>query len=47
MQYNSCVARVVLEETNGRIIDMIYAFELNKDNICTKFTQWYNVNERI
>ena len=44
-QNNSCVARVVLKETDGRIIDMVYAFEL-QDNICTNFIQWYNIAQK-
>ena len=45
-QNNSCVVRVILKETNGKIVDMVYAFELN-DNLCTNFIQWYNINQKL
>jgi len=41
-QNNSCVVRVILKENDGRVVDMVYAFEL-QDNICTNFIQWYNI----
>jgi len=44
-QNNSCVARFVLKETDGRIIDMVYAFEL-QDNIFINFIQWYNIAQK-
>jgi len=44
-QNNRCIARVLIEEKDDRIVDMIYSFELDHDKKCTKFTQWYNINE--
>lgn len=40
-QNNSCTIRVILKEFDGRVVDMIYIFELDDNNICTKFMQWF------
>ena len=36
---NKCIANFILKTTST--IDMIYEIELNKENKCTYFKQWY------
>jgi len=45
-QNNSCVVRVILKETTGRVVDMVYVFELDDNNVCTNFIHWYNIGKK-